>query len=183
MAGDLQQEGLQAFVDIDRDAAARLGIQASAIAEALYDAFGQRQISTIFTHANQYRVVLEADAQYQIGPEAIGRIHVATADGGHTPLDGIARIGTRTAPLLRSHIGQFPAALPEPLVAQHVGHKTIGVGGDDLGTGVDIGLMRLTHVVGGFDQRQRRPLRQAKWGAQSFEQTSHAAVENGESSI
>ncbi|MBN8481572.1 MAG: multidrug efflux RND transporter permease subunit [Xanthomonadales bacterium] len=110
VAGDLQQEGLQAFVDIDRDAAARLGIQASAIAEALYDAFGQRQISTIFTHANQYRVVLEADAQYQIGPEAIGRIHVATADGGHTPLDGIARIGTRTAPLLRSHIGQFPAA-------------------------------------------------------------------------
>ena len=54
--------------------------------------------------------MLEADAQYQIGPEAIGRIHVATADGGHTPLDGIARIGTRTAPLLRSHIGQFPAA-------------------------------------------------------------------------
>ena len=110
VSGDLQQEGLQAWVDIDRDAAARLGIQASAIAEALYDAFGQRQISTIFTHANQYRVVLEADAQFQLGPDAIERIHVATADGGHTPLSGIARVSTRTAPLLRSHIGQFPAA-------------------------------------------------------------------------
>src|SRR5690606_17492551 len=62
VSGDLQDDGLQAWVDIDRDAAARLGIQASAIADALYDAFGQRQISTIFTQSNQYRVVLEADA-------------------------------------------------------------------------------------------------------------------------
>jgi len=110
VSGDLQNEGLQAFVDIDRDAAARLGIRASDVADALYDAFGQRQISTIFTQANQYRVVLEADAQFQLGPEAIERIHVATADGGQTPLAGIARVGTRNAPLLVSHIGQFPAA-------------------------------------------------------------------------
>ncbi len=110
VAADLQSEGLQAWIDIDRDAAARLGIQASAIAEALYDAFGQRQISTIFTHANQYRVVLEADAQFQLGPEAIGRIHVATASGDYTPLAGVARVSTRTAPLLVNHIGQFPAA-------------------------------------------------------------------------
>ncbi|TWT22626.1 multidrug efflux RND transporter permease subunit [Luteimonas marina] len=110
VSGDLQDDGLQAFVDIDRDAAARLGIQASDIADALYDAFGQRQISTIFTQANQYRVVLEADAQFQLGPDAIERIYVATADGGQTPLSGIARVSTRTAPLLVSHIGQFPAA-------------------------------------------------------------------------
>jgi len=110
VSGDLQDDGLQAWVDIDRDAAARLGIQASAIADALYDAFGQRQISTIFTQANQYRVVLEADAQFQLGPDAIERIYVATADGGQTPLSGIARVSTRTAPLLVSHIGQFPAA-------------------------------------------------------------------------
>jgi multidrug efflux pump len=80
------------------------------VADALYDAFGQRQISTIFTQANQYRVVLEADAQFQLGPEAIERIYVATADGGQTPLAGIARVSTRNAPLLVSHIGQFPAA-------------------------------------------------------------------------
>ena len=110
VSGDLQDDGLQAWVDIDRDAAARLGIRASDIADALYDAFGQRQISTIFTQANQYRVVLEADAQFQLGPDAIERIFVATADGGQTPLSGIARVSTRTAPLLVSHIGQFPAA-------------------------------------------------------------------------
>lgn len=110
VSSDLQSEGLQAWVDIDRSAAARLGIRASDIADALYDAFGQRQISTIFTHANQYRVVLEADQQFQLGPEAIEQIHVTTAGGGTTPLSGIARVSTRTAPLLISHIGQFPAA-------------------------------------------------------------------------
>ncbi|WP_024889191.1 multidrug efflux RND transporter permease subunit [Luteimonas huabeiensis] len=110
VAGDQQDRGLQAWIDIDRDAAARLGIPVSAIADALYDAFGQRQVSTIFTHANQYRVVLEAGTRFQEGPEAIGRIHVATADGRQTPLSGIARVETRTAPLLVSHIGQFPAA-------------------------------------------------------------------------
>ena len=110
VSSDLQNEGLQAFVDIDRDAAARLGIQASDVADALYDAFGQRQISTIFTQSNQYRVVLEADAQFQLGPDAIERIFVATADGRQTPLSGIARVATRNAPLQVSHIGQFPAA-------------------------------------------------------------------------
>ena len=110
VAGDLQNRGLQAWVDIDRDAAARLGIRVSDVADALYDAFGQRQISTIFTHANQYRVVLEVDGRFQLGPDAIGRIHVATSDGRQTPLSGIARVETRAAPLMVSHIGQFPAA-------------------------------------------------------------------------
>ncbi|MGO1719228.1 MAG: efflux RND transporter permease subunit, partial [Luteimonas sp.] len=110
VSGDLQDRGLQAWVDVDRDAAARLGIQMSDIADALYDAFGQRQISTIFTHANQYRVVLEVDGRYQLGPEAIGRIHVATADGRQTPLAGLVHVETRAAPLQVSHIGQFPAA-------------------------------------------------------------------------
>ncbi|KAF1685892.1 multidrug transporter subunit MdtC [Pseudoxanthomonas broegbernensis] len=110
VASDLQDQGLQAWVDIDRDAAARLGIPVSAVADALYDAFGQRQVSTIFTHANQYRVVLEADPRFQLGPEAIGRIHVATADGRQTPLSGIATVHTRPAALQVSHLGQFPAA-------------------------------------------------------------------------
>jgi len=110
VSADLQSDGLQAWVDIDRDAAARLGIEAADVAEALHDAFGQRQISTIFTHANQYRVVLEAESRFQLGPDAIERIHVATRDGAPTPLSGIARVTTRTAPLQISHIGQFPAA-------------------------------------------------------------------------
>ncbi|WP_374011878.1 multidrug efflux RND transporter permease subunit [Pseudoxanthomonas koreensis] len=110
VASDLADQGLQAWVDIDRDAAARLGIPVSAVADALYDAFGQRQVSTIFTHANQYRVVLEADPRFQLGPEAIGRIHVSTADGRQTPLSGIASIQTRPAALQVSHLGQFPAA-------------------------------------------------------------------------
>ena len=109
VASDLQDQGLQAWVDIDRDAAARLGIRAADVADALYDAFGQRQVSTIFTHANQYRVVLEADPRFQLGPDALGRIHVATADGGQTPLSGLARIETRPAALQVSHLGQFPA--------------------------------------------------------------------------
>jgi multidrug efflux pump len=109
VASDLADGGLQAYVDIDRDAAARLGVPVSAIADALYDAFGQRQISTIFTHANQYRVVLEADPSKQLGPDDIGRIHVASADGGQTPLSGLARISTRPAALQVSHLGQFPA--------------------------------------------------------------------------
>jgi len=110
VASDLQDQGLQAWVEVDRDAAARLGVSMSTIADALYDAFGQRQVSTIFTHANQYRVVLEADPRFQLGPEAIGRIHVPTADGGQTPLSGLARIQTRATALQTSHLGQFPAA-------------------------------------------------------------------------
>ncbi|PZQ18489.1 MAG: multidrug transporter subunit MdtB [Rhodanobacter denitrificans] len=109
VASDLQDQGLQAYIAIDRNAAARLGVSVSAIADALYDAFGQRQISTIFTQANQYRVVLEARQDFQFGPEAIARIRVAAADGQQVPLSGIARIEERPSALLVNHIGQFPA--------------------------------------------------------------------------
>ncbi|KAG0740879.1 hypothetical protein G6F24_016875 [Rhizopus arrhizus] len=72
---DLQDDGLQTWVEIDRDAASRLGITAAVIDEALYDAFGQRLISTIFTQSNQYRVVLEVQPQFQMNPAALGQIH------------------------------------------------------------------------------------------------------------
>ncbi|MFG6111582.1 MdtB/MuxB family multidrug efflux RND transporter permease subunit [Stenotrophomonas nematodicola] len=109
VASDLQDQGLQAHVLIDRVAAARLGIQVDAVADALYDAFGQRQISTIFTQANQYRVVLEARPDVAFGPDAIARLHVAGPDGKQVPLNGIARIEQRPAHLLINHVGQFPA--------------------------------------------------------------------------
>ncbi|MEG0182155.1 MAG: MdtB/MuxB family multidrug efflux RND transporter permease subunit [Stenotrophomonas sp.] len=109
VASDLQDQGLQAHVLIDRVAAARLGISVDAVADALYDAFGQRQISTIFTQANQYRVVLEARPDVGFGPDAIARLHVAGPDGKQVPLNGIARIEQRPAHLLINHVGQFPA--------------------------------------------------------------------------
>jgi multidrug efflux pump len=109
VASDLQDRGLQAFLNIDRDAASRLGISVSAIDDALYDAFGQRLISTIYTQANQYRVVLEAAPRFQVGPDALGQIHVATADGEQIQLSSIARIEERHTRLAISHEGQFPA--------------------------------------------------------------------------
>ncbi|WP_422510027.1 MdtB/MuxB family multidrug efflux RND transporter permease subunit [Stenotrophomonas sp. GZD-301] len=109
VASDLQDQGLQAHVLIDRVAAARLGISVDAVADALYDAFGQRQISTIFTQANQYRVVLEARQDAAFGPDAIARLHVTGPDGRQVPLAGIARIEQRPAHLLINHVGQFPA--------------------------------------------------------------------------
>jgi multidrug efflux pump len=109
VASDLQSDGLQIYLDIDRDAAARLGIQVSAITDALYDAFGQRQISTIFTQASQYRVVLEAEAGKRLGPQALEQLFVQSEGGTPVRLSSLARLEQRSAPLLINHIGQFPA--------------------------------------------------------------------------
>jgi multidrug efflux pump len=110
VASDLQDQGLQAYVDIDRDSAGRLGITPMAIDTALYNAFGQRLISTIFTQTTQYRVVLEVKPEFRLTPDALKEIRVASSSGQQVPLDAIARISTGTAPLAISHLGQFPAA-------------------------------------------------------------------------
>jgi multidrug efflux pump len=109
VASDLQSDGLQIFLDIDRDAAARLGIEISAITDALYDAFGQRQISTIFTQASQYRVVIEAEGGNRLGPQALEQLFVQSEGGTPVRLSSLARLEQRNAPLLINHIGQFPA--------------------------------------------------------------------------
>ncbi|MGA6097434.1 MdtB/MuxB family multidrug efflux RND transporter permease subunit [Stutzerimonas marianensis] len=109
VASDLQSDGLQIYLDIDRDAAARLGIEVSAITDALYDAFGQRQISTIFTQASQYRVVLEAEAANRLGAQALEQIFVQSEGGTPVRLSSLATLQQRNAPLLINHIGQFPA--------------------------------------------------------------------------
>ncbi len=109
VASDLQSDGLQIYLDIDRDAAARLGIEVSAITNALYDAFGQRQISTIFTQASQYRVVLEAEAGNRLGPQALEQLFVQSEGGTPVRLSSLARLEQHSAPLLINHIGQFPA--------------------------------------------------------------------------
>jgi multidrug efflux pump len=110
VASDLQNNGLQAFVDIDRDAAGRLGVSVAAIDNALYDAFGQRLISTIFTQSNQYRVVLEVKPEFQAGPAALDGLYVPTAAGQQVPLTAVVHVEERVTPLLVNHVGQFPAA-------------------------------------------------------------------------
>jgi multidrug efflux pump len=110
LASDNQTEGLRATVEIDRDAAARYGITAQQIDDALYNAFGQRQVSTIFTQSNQYHVVLEVTPELQQDPSALERIRVPAADGSQVPLSSIARLTLGTAPLSINHQGQFPAA-------------------------------------------------------------------------
>jgi multidrug efflux pump len=111
VASDLQDKGLQVYLNIDRDAASRLGVTVANITDALYDAFGQRQISTIYTQASQYRVVLQAAAGNEIGPQALEQIHVKTTDGGQVKLSSLARVEQRQAQLAIAHIGQFPAVM------------------------------------------------------------------------
>ena len=109
VAADLQQRGMQAYVDIDRDAAARFGLDVTDIANTLYNAFGQRQIATLFTQSNQYRVIMEVDPQFAGDPESLQRLFITTADGSSVPLASVARVQQRAAPLLINHQGQFPA--------------------------------------------------------------------------
>ncbi|MVW72449.1 MdtB/MuxB family multidrug efflux RND transporter permease subunit [Bordetella sp. 15P40C-2] len=105
---DLQNDGLQTWVEIDRDAASRLGITASAIDEALYNAFGQRLISTIFTQSNQYRVVLEVLPQFSKSPDSLQQIYLTTSDGAQVPLSSVARISEGRTMLAISRLDQFP---------------------------------------------------------------------------
>ena len=100
---------MQAYLNIDRDTAARLGVTTAAIDNALYNAFGQRLISTIFTQSSQYRVVLEVKPEYKRGPSALNDIYVTAAGGQQVPLSAIATVQERAATLAINHLGQFPA--------------------------------------------------------------------------
>jgi multidrug efflux pump len=120
VTSDLQNGGLQAYVEIDRDAAGRLGLSVAAIDDALYNAFGQRIVSTIFTQASQYRVILEVGPEHQQGPRALENLYVTGAGGAQIPLSSVARISERTAPLVINHLAQFPAATVSFDLAQGV---------------------------------------------------------------
>jgi len=108
IASDQQDQGLQANLVIDRDTAARLGIQPAAIDNTLYDAFGQRQVSTIFTQLNQYHVVLEVDPKFQQNPDALKSIYVKSATGTQVPLSAFTHFEQQTTALAVNHQGQFP---------------------------------------------------------------------------
>jgi hydrophobe/amphiphile efflux-1 (HAE1) family protein len=109
VASDQQNDGFRSYITVDRAAAMRLGVSMQAIQDTLYDAFGQRQISTIFGQANQYRVVLEADPAWQADPSSLRLLHVPGANDAQVPLSAIASIHTGTAPLVIAHQAQFPA--------------------------------------------------------------------------
>jgi multidrug efflux pump len=109
VASDQQSGGLQVSVEVDREKASRLNVLTQAIDDTLYDAFGQRQVSTIFTQLNQYRVVLEVEPQYQSSPESLNRIYVKSSTGQMVPLSAFATVKIATAPLTIVHQGQFPA--------------------------------------------------------------------------
>jgi len=109
VSSDQQVRGLAQNIVIDRDTAARLGITPQQIDQVLYDAFGQRQISTIYRQLNQYRVVLEVDPQYQQTPDALKSVYVITNSGAQVPLSSFAHFGPSTTSLAVAHQGQFPA--------------------------------------------------------------------------
>jgi multidrug efflux pump len=109
VASDQQANGLRLDLHIDRDKAARYNIAAQAIDDTLYDAFGQRQVSTIFTQMNQYRVILEASPKFQLDPAALSKIFVRSTTGQSVPMSAFTEARVLTAPLTIAHEGHFPA--------------------------------------------------------------------------
>ena len=108
VASDQQNLGLLATLVIDRDTASRLGVLPADVDNTLYDAFGQRQVSTIFTQLNQYHVVMEVDPQFQQDPAALKNIYVRSSSGEQVPLSAFTRFEPGTASLALNHQGQFP---------------------------------------------------------------------------
>jgi multidrug efflux pump len=109
VASDLQTRGRQLYLRFDRATAMRLGITPQNIDDTLYDSFGQRQVSTVYTQLNQYHVILEVDPSFQVSPQMLDNIYLKSATGGGVPLGAITRGEDRMAPSLISHMGQFPA--------------------------------------------------------------------------
>ncbi|PKU24106.1 MdtB/MuxB family multidrug efflux RND transporter permease subunit [Telmatospirillum siberiense] len=109
VTSNAQDRGLAAYVEIDRDTAGRFGITPATVDNALYDAFGQRIVSTIFTQSNQYRVILENDPALQSAEGSLKQIHLPSSASGQVPLSAIATVTEQTVPLQINHLGQFPA--------------------------------------------------------------------------
>ncbi|WP_158917356.1 efflux RND transporter permease subunit [Caulobacter sp. S45] len=109
VTSDIQSEGLASYIEVDRDTAARLGVSLATVDNVLYDAFGQRIVSTIYTQSNQYRVILEASQDTVHSPEALGQIYLQSTTGGAVPLSAIATIKEQATALQNSHVSQFPS--------------------------------------------------------------------------
>jgi multidrug efflux pump len=109
VASDLQTQGRQESLSFDRQTASRLGITPQNIDDSLYDSFGQRQVSTMFTQLNQYHVILEVAPEFQTSPDNLHNIYLKSAGGGAVPLSAVTKTSETTSPILISHMGQFPA--------------------------------------------------------------------------
>ncbi len=109
VASDLQNGGRQVQLQIDRPTASRLGLTPQNIDDTLYDGFGQRQVSTLFTQLNQYHLILEVQPEFRSSPDNLGDIYINSAGGTAVPLSAITKASEGTAPILISHMGQFPA--------------------------------------------------------------------------
>ena len=110
VSSDLLNQGLQVYIDIDRDTAGRLGVSVDAIDNALYSAYGQRLISTIYTQSNQYRVVLEAAPAFKLDPQSLNQLYVPSLNGQQIPMNVLAQIRQAETPLAINRYSQFPAA-------------------------------------------------------------------------
>ena len=110
VSSDAGAQGLATFVNVNRDTASRLGISASSVDDALYSAFGQRIVSTIFTETNQYRVILEAQPGLALDAAGVGKLNLISGSGKATPLSAFADIKEQLAPLQITHVGQYPAS-------------------------------------------------------------------------
>jgi multidrug efflux pump len=119
VASDLQTHGLEAALNIDRQTASRVGITAAGIDATLYDAFGQRQVSTLFTQLNQYHVILEVQPQFQVNPKNLHDIYIKSTTGGPVPLSAFTTSSNSSMPILISHVGQFPATTVSFNLAPH----------------------------------------------------------------
>ena len=120
VASDQQERGMQATLTIDRDTASRLGILPQTIDDTLYDAFGQRQVSTIFTQLNQYHVILEANPDFQQNPDALKNIYVHSSNGMQVPLSAFTQYTSEMTPIAVNHQGQFPVVTLSFNLAQGV---------------------------------------------------------------
>jgi len=144
VASDQQDRGLQETITIDRDTASRLGILPQVIDDTLYDAFGQRQVSTIFTQLNQYHVVLEVDPTFQQNPDALKQIFVHSSNGMQVPLSAFTQFSSEPTPIAVNHQGQFPVVTLSFNLAEGV---SLGQAVDAIKTAQqDIGLPPSIHA-------------------------------------
>src|SRR5882762_6480267 len=144
VASDQQDRGLQETITIDRDTASRLGILPQVIDDTLYDAFGQRQVSTIFTQLNQYHVVLEVDPTFQQNPDALKQIFVHSSNGTQVPLSAFTQFSSEPTPIAVNHQGQFPVVTLSFNLAEGV---SLGQAVDAIKTAQqDIGLPPSIHA-------------------------------------
>jgi multidrug efflux pump len=145
VASEAQDDGLRMNIVVDRELAGRLGVSLQMVNDTLNDAFGQRQIATIYAQSNQYRIVLEAMPHYQLDPSSLSKLYVPGTAGAQVPLSAVARFETTTAPLVIAHQEQFPsvtisfnlapnAALSDAVTAITAAEREIGVPSSVLGS-------------------------------------------------